>query len=206
MTTEERILSAARQEFLEHGYDGSRMRSIAERARINKGLLHYYFKSKEALLQRVFESTFNELFGQINEIVSRDLDLFVQLRKIIIAYTDFVKSKPELPYFIASEMRRNPALPMQIAHGGTGTFNRLKSSIREAAKNGLIRPEIKPEHVIVNMMSLVLFPFITKAMVCHLNQLNEDQFNQFIEDRKEVIAELLINDLKPIERNERSKN
>ncbi len=56
--TEDRILKAARCEFLSKGYEGTRMRSIAERADINKGLLHYYFKTKDALLVHVFQETF----------------------------------------------------------------------------------------------------------------------------------------------------
>jgi AcrR family transcriptional regulator len=47
--TEADIIAAAREVFLEVGYDGARMQAIADRAGINKALLHYYYKSKEHL-------------------------------------------------------------------------------------------------------------------------------------------------------------
>ena len=58
-STEEKILKAAIDVFLEKGYDGARMKDIADRAKINKALLHYYFRSKENLFVTAFEQQFN---------------------------------------------------------------------------------------------------------------------------------------------------
>ena len=41
--TSEKILENAFEEFGENGYNGARMQSIADRAGINKALLHYYY-------------------------------------------------------------------------------------------------------------------------------------------------------------------
>ena len=49
------ILDAAEQVFGEHGFDGSGMRSIAEKAEVAQALLHYHFRNKEALYESVFE-------------------------------------------------------------------------------------------------------------------------------------------------------
>ncbi len=48
-STEEKILMAARQIFIDRGMDGARMQDIADAAGINKAMLHYYFRSKEKL-------------------------------------------------------------------------------------------------------------------------------------------------------------
>ena len=53
-TTEQKILDAAEVVFHEKGFDGARMQEIADKATINKGLLHYYFKSKDALFDAIF--------------------------------------------------------------------------------------------------------------------------------------------------------
>ena len=47
--TEIQILVAAREVFIAKGYESARMQEIADRAGINKALLHYYFRSKENL-------------------------------------------------------------------------------------------------------------------------------------------------------------
>ncbi len=44
--TKERIIKAAYFEFSEKGFEGARMHKIAERAKINKAMLHYYYKDK----------------------------------------------------------------------------------------------------------------------------------------------------------------
>ncbi|HWP12149.1 MAG TPA: helix-turn-helix domain-containing protein, partial [Ramlibacter sp.] len=49
------ILTAARDEFAEHGLGGARMDRIAERAGLNKRLIYYYFEDKEQLFRAVLE-------------------------------------------------------------------------------------------------------------------------------------------------------
>lgn len=54
LTTEQKILEAARKIFLEKGLDGARMQDIADKAGINKAMLHYYFRSKDKLFEQIF--------------------------------------------------------------------------------------------------------------------------------------------------------
>ncbi len=51
--TKEHILYAAKLEFAEKGYDGARMGSIAQKAKANQALIHYYFSNKENLYSEV---------------------------------------------------------------------------------------------------------------------------------------------------------
>lgn len=44
-----RIIKAAREQFLEHGYKGSTLRGIAVKADVDHALVNYYFGSKENL-------------------------------------------------------------------------------------------------------------------------------------------------------------
>lgn len=62
LLSRERILSAAKREFAERGYQGSRLGSIARKARVNQALIHYYFSSKE----RLYKEVLRRLFG-VNE-------------------------------------------------------------------------------------------------------------------------------------------
>ena len=48
------ILDAAERVFANRGFDGATMRSIAEAASVNQGLIHYHFDSKERLYGEVF--------------------------------------------------------------------------------------------------------------------------------------------------------
>ena len=57
LSTEEKILNAAKKVFLTKGMDGARMQDIADEAGINKALLHYYFRSKDKLFEQIFHGS-----------------------------------------------------------------------------------------------------------------------------------------------------
>ena len=55
------------------GYDGSRMQDIADVAGINKALLHYYFRSKDKLFEKVFDAKIQGFFPQVGEVFNQDI-------------------------------------------------------------------------------------------------------------------------------------
>ena len=70
LSTEEKIIDAARKLFTQKGFSATRTRDIAEEADINLALLNYYFRSKQNLFQIIIEKEFDELFGIITPILS----------------------------------------------------------------------------------------------------------------------------------------
>src|SRR5207237_9977589 len=73
-----RIVTAARDEFARHGFDGARVDQIARRAGVNKQLLFYYFHSKRGLFDAVPPSgppEFEEALAQPGSGAGRPLDL-----------------------------------------------------------------------------------------------------------------------------------
>ena len=59
--TETRILEAAEKEFFEKGYAGARTTSIAEAAGVTHAMLHYYFRTKDNLFERIVSEKINML-------------------------------------------------------------------------------------------------------------------------------------------------
>ena len=92
--TEHKIVEAAREVFINKGYDGSRMQEIADKAGINKALLHYYFRSKDKLFAASFESIFNEEIGAMAEVfkkVNKTEDL---IEIFVSSYITLLKKRP----------------------------------------------------------------------------------------------------------------
>ena len=58
---EDSIIAAAREEFLENGFDGTKVAGIARRAGVAEGTLYLYFKNKNALLLAVVGSFYAQL-------------------------------------------------------------------------------------------------------------------------------------------------
>ena len=85
-TTEQKIINAAREEFIATGLKGARMQSIADRAGVNKALLYNYFRSKEVL----FEASMGEVVELLWSFVENDRMLTWQVfdfRSMVLSYS-----------------------------------------------------------------------------------------------------------------------
>lgn len=91
-TTEEKVLGAAFKEFSQHGFYGARIDRIARNARVNKAMIYYHFKSKEALYERVFLDMVTKIYGHVSPINPAIADPREKLYSIVNNYVDFFKS------------------------------------------------------------------------------------------------------------------
>ena len=160
ISTEEKILNAAKHVFENKGMSGARMQEIADEAKINKSLLHYYYRSKQLLFEAVFKMAFSKLAPQINEIFNSEETIFEKIEKFSNNYTSFMIKHPYLPNFILQELNRNPDFVKELV--STKSFPSIKkfqNQINDAVKNGVIRP-IASEQLFINILALNIFPFI----------------------------------------------
>lgn len=88
--TSEKILRAADKLFAEVGYDAATTREIAELSGVNKALIHYHFKSKEALLERILDRYYERLADMLREAVQADGSMIDKLNNLVDAYVDFL--------------------------------------------------------------------------------------------------------------------
>ena len=70
LNTEVKIKEAARIVFIRKGMAGARMQEIADKAGINKAMLHYYYRSKEKLFQTIFKEILDAFIPNILESVA----------------------------------------------------------------------------------------------------------------------------------------
>ncbi|ACY97440.1 MULTISPECIES: TetR/AcrR family transcriptional regulator [Thermomonospora] len=83
--TERRILAAAVHLFAEHGFDGTSVQQIVERAQITKGGLYHYFGSKQDLLQEIYQSLISRQLQDLERILAAGLDPPATVRAVIEA-------------------------------------------------------------------------------------------------------------------------
>src|SRR4051794_35642871 len=63
-STRARLLDVAEQQFADHGYAGASLRAIISAAKVNLAAVHYYFRSKEGLLEAVLLRRAGPLNGE----------------------------------------------------------------------------------------------------------------------------------------------
>src|SRR6188472_808295 len=84
--TQRRILRAARNEFMRHGYSGARIERISRAARSSDRMIYYYFASKEALYLEVLEGVYSEL-GEAESALVLDPKQPLEALDALIAFT-----------------------------------------------------------------------------------------------------------------------
>ena len=106
---EQAILEAAEREFLKKGFDGARTTSIAATAGVTHAMLHYYFRTKEQLFERILDEKMR-MMGQSVLAAFGDarLPLIERLRNGIERHFDFIAANPDLPRFIVNEVFARP--------------------------------------------------------------------------------------------------
>ena len=190
ISTEERIKAAARKVFHQKGFAGTRTRDIAEEAGINHAMLNYYFRSKEKLFEMVMMETMAQFFKGVNLMLndeSTSLDEKIDL--IVSNYVDLLLKEPELPTFILNEVRPNPqAFVEQNPIKEALTYSVLTRQYAEAVARGEIT-EPNLMQAILNVIGLVIFPFIAKPILTSIINIPEEQYKALMLQRKTLIPQ-----------------
>jgi len=101
--TQRRILRAARNEFMRHGYSGARIERISRAARSSDRMIYYYFESKETLYLEVLESVYAEL-GDAESALALDPGRPVEALDQLIAFTwRYYLEHPEFVALLSNE-------------------------------------------------------------------------------------------------------
>lgn len=194
--TELEILKAAKEVFQEKGMAGSRMQEIADKARINKSMLHYYFRSKQLLFEAVFINAFRLLAPQLNKVLNDDSELFEKIRNFTNNYIAFVIVHPYLPNFVIQELNKNPDFIERLrSEKDFPSIKKFRIQVEEAITLGVIKP-IKAEQLFINIISLNVFPFIAAPLLRGLINTGEKEYSKMMERRKTEVADFIINSIR----------
>lgn len=193
---EERILASARKIFLDKGLDGARMQDIADDAGINKALLHYYFRNKEKLFDTIFVQVVDEFLPRVFAILASDQPLFEKIRLFCSEYIAQLTQTPYVPMFVIQEVNRNPQrLLKKVLHGKQPPLEKIMMQIDQEVKKGVIKP-VPPVQLLLNILSLCLFPFLARPMIQTITGMNNKDFFQLMEQRSQDVYTMIINSIK----------
>jgi len=189
-STEDRIKAAARKVFHQKGFAGTRTRDIAEEAGINHAMLNYYFRSKEKLFEMVMMETMAQFFKGVNLMLNdENTSLDEKIDLIVSNYVDLLLKEPELPTFILNEVRPNPqAFVEQNPIKEALTHSVLTRQYAEAVARGEIT-EPNLMQAILNVIGLVIFPFIAKPILTSIVNIPEEQYKALMLQRKTLIPQ-----------------
>lgn len=198
--TESRILQAAENEFFEKGYAGARTASIAEAAGVTHAMLHYYFRTKDKLFERIVSEKISILGNIIiSAIGDEDLTLEDRIRQGIERHFDFIAANRDLPKFIVNEVLTRPdvveMMKCNIQNIVNNLLNSLQHEIDAYAAKGLCC-QVNARMLLIDIVSLNVFPFMAAPIVLGAIGDSYNSYDEFLALRKTENVETILNKLK----------
>lgn len=199
--TEELILDAAMKVFTRKGFAAARTEDIANEAGINRALLHYYYRDKQTMFNLIFETRFKEFFKGLFVIFdSENISLFEKIRRMVEHEINTLIKHPDLARFIITEIAQNPDRLLEqgqkIGINPRLLIGAFEVLVQKEIAEGTIQSHITGKQLIMNVMSLCIYPFVAKSIIQVMMQVDEPQFIQMMELRKKEISEFIINAIK----------
>ena len=200
--TEELIMEAANKVFTRKGLSGARMQEIADEAKINKSLLHYYYRSKEKLFAAVFKIAVNKFMPDGIHILNSDKSLFEKIEVFSEKYIKLIMRNPYIPMFVLHELNKNPkgianSLFSMVQNLDFNPVEKFKNDVQAEIENGTIRKDTKAEHLFVNMLSMSIFPFAGRPLIQKIGfDDNAKKYDTFIKERTTEVSKFIINSIK----------
>lgn len=182
--TEALILQAAEREFLEKGYSGAKTTAIAQAAGVTHAMLHYYFRTKEKLFEKIVADKMDKLKRVMFGVIwNPDLPLRERLKQGVEQHFDFIAENPHLPRFIFNELHEHPEridqVKNSIASIAAKAITTLQNEIDRKAASGECRP-VDARMLMLDIASLNLFPFIAAPLI-------SSSFGKLFEGRDEFL-------------------
>ncbi|MDD2594842.1 MAG: TetR/AcrR family transcriptional regulator [Bacteroidales bacterium] len=199
MNMEGKILEAAEKLFLEKGFAMTSTTEIAKEAGCNQALIHYYFRTKEKLFQKIFESKIDLFATTIFNNNSKAGTFDDKIRNVVYTHFDIIAKNPKLPFLIVNELSTNPKQVEWIKDKfhSLMPIRQFEDALNAEIDAGAIRHatvfEIAFNIATLNFGFFIALPIFTGVM----GITDKECISQLIEARKEEIANVVISSLRP---------
>jgi len=181
------ILEAAECIFAEAGLGGARTDAITARAGVNKALLYYYFKSKDALYHAILEDHLKEFRCRILEVLSGEGGARAKVLGYVSVHFDFIGSRPCYPRLLQRlVMTGGRSLDRLAREFFAPVYRKLTSVIKEGVRTGEFR-KLNSDHAALSLAALIVFYFSAAPMLSAVAHVDPYAKTQLARRKEEVL-------------------
>ena len=192
--TEQLILDAAMKEFSVKGFAGARTAAIAAEAGVTHAMLHYYFRTKEKLFERIFQDKLSHIINVIlSPAVTGDGSLRQRISRVIEGHIDFLMENRDLPVFFITTINARPEA-YNDAFDALGAVARarlanLQTELDRAYADGeIVKTDARTR--VVDIACLNVFPFLARPML--ISMMGYASLEEYMEERKRENVEIIM--------------
>ena len=150
----EKIVQAAITTFSKYGYDKTRMDDIAKSAKLGKGTLYLYFKSKEELFYDISENSIKELKEQLSKLFSKKEDLVHDAEKFYDQYRNLIHDSEKVSFEMIAESSRNPKLRKALYEQRMKVYGIVIDYLRRQIEKGFFRNDMDVNAIASGLVAL----------------------------------------------------
>ena len=181
--TQELIKETTKNLFFVQGRFAATTQEIADEAGVNRTLINYYFRSRDNLVQIVFDEA-HRVEKEKSEVIMRsDLNFKEKISKFIEESLQTSLKYPYLETYIVSQINNGSC------HNRDVEKTDLKKLYRDIEKEMDAEniEKMEPIQFLLNMISLLVFPSAVRPLIMENMKINDKDFDRLIADRKDII-------------------
>lgn len=186
--TEQLIKDTAKRLFFAEGKLHATTQEIADAAGVNRTLVNYYFRSRDALFDQVFNEAQEKIVKIFDEVMESDRPFREKIANLIEV---FLKEAINFPYrelFIITQMNRTDVIDAKRAR--VKKVNAFLAEIQNEMDKGNIK-KMNPRHFCINLFSLMAYPLVTAPLYKVLYDMQDKEYAALMEERKKLIFEFI---------------
>lgn len=181
-TTVERIMVAATTHFAERGFDGARMDTIAETAKVNKATIYYHIGDKKRLYSAVLHRVFSEQADLIAKQIEAATTSQDQISKVFRVLRQIIEKKRHVSAIMMHEIASGGRhFPKELVHDISKIIGLLQGTVKE----GVATNQLAAAHpMLVYLLAVGPMAFYEKIY----NNLNKQLVSGSREKRIPIIS------------------
>jgi AcrR family transcriptional regulator len=184
------ILDAALDTFVEFGYHGALMDTIAERAEVTKPILYRHFPSKRDLLLAIVDRAGEELLDSLAQPEPQEMDWLTAIKHSIHSYFDFVvRAEADFRLIYATDVNVDSEAYERVTQIRKGITSIVEENVRSYTDTSLVPPED------IAAVAVLLVGMVESTVIYWMN--NKEISNQVYEENLVRAAASILAQLPP---------
>ena len=184
--TEELIKETAKKMFFTEGKFHATTQENADEAKVNRTLINYYFRSRNNLINIIFDEAKMVSHEKSRAIFDRDKDIKDLIAEFI---DDSAIQYPYLETYIVTQMNKQDVCVFE-RNDMKEVTKAFLSRLEEEMENGRIN-KMEPIQFLLNMISLINFPLTVRPLIQQNLDINDKDYKRILSERKEIILNTL---------------
>lgn len=152
----QRIIDAMRESVAKRGAAGSTFEHVAREAGVSRGLLHYYFGTKERLLVEVVRRDSEIRVARLDEPLANAQSVDDVLQVLVASLTDLIDNEPAfflLLYELFSAGRRNPEIQREVGQLFDRTRSHVAEILEQKQREGVLKLRYDAEAIVAYLFA-----------------------------------------------------